>query len=186
MDKIDVELLSAMEQNSRVSLKNLAQDLNVKTSTIYHRLHKLEENGYLDHYSIVINPEKIGLIYHFILTIELKRNLIGKMDALFLESFMKYLTEQFRQIEFSAMDGDEKIWLIVSFRKKDHFQKFLKELGENPYIESLKTVKLSKIMNGKKLFKFSFDVDDFAEDKPSKKKSKDNELNKNEQKEIIF
>ncbi|MHA1512037.1 MAG: Lrp/AsnC family transcriptional regulator [Promethearchaeota archaeon] len=53
MDKVDIKLLAAMEQNSRISLKNLARDLNVKTSTIYHRLHKLKESNILENFTIM-------------------------------------------------------------------------------------------------------------------------------------
>ena len=48
MDHIDVKLLSAMEKDSRVSLKYLAKELDIKTSTIYHRLHKLKESNILE------------------------------------------------------------------------------------------------------------------------------------------
>ncbi|MFX0099261.1 MAG: AsnC family transcriptional regulator [Candidatus Hodarchaeota archaeon] len=41
MDEIDKKLLLSLEKDARVSLKNLAKELEVKTSTIYHRLHKL-------------------------------------------------------------------------------------------------------------------------------------------------
>ena len=98
MDKVDIKLLAAMEENSRISLKNLARDLNVKTSTIYHRLHKLKESNILENFTIIINPEAVGLNKHAIMNIRLKKMVIGKLDTMFLESFGKFLAEQYEEV----------------------------------------------------------------------------------------
>lgn len=153
MDKVDIKLLAAMEQNSRISLKNLAKDLNVKTSTIYHRLHKLKESNILENFTIIINPEACGLNKNCIMNIRLKKMVIGKLDTMFLESFGKFLAEQYEEVLFSAVGSDEMIWIIATFRDDKHFEHFKKEIEENPYIEKFETVFLN-ILKGKKIFKF--------------------------------
>ena len=154
MDKVDIKLLAAMEQNSRISLKNLARDLNVKTSTIYHRLHKLKESNILENFTIIINPEACGLNKHAIMNIRLKKMVIGKLDTMFLESFGKFLAEQYEEVLFSSVGSDEMIWIIATFRDDKHFEKFKSEIKENPYIEKFETVVLDNILKGKKIFKF--------------------------------
>lgn len=154
MDKVDIKLLAAMEQNSRISLKNLARDLNVKTSTIYHRLHKLKESNILENFTIIINPEAVGLNKHVIMNIRLKKMVIGKLDTMFLESFGKFLAEQYEEVLFSSVGSDEMIWIIATFRDDKHFEHFKSEIKENPYIEKYETVVLNNILKGKKIFKF--------------------------------
>jgi len=155
MDKVDIKLLAAMEKNSRVSLKNLARDLNVKTSTIYHRLHKLRESNILDRFTIVINPEEIGLTVHSLVSIRLKKMVIGKLDSMFLESFGKFLSDQYQEVLFSSVGDDEQIWIIATFKDQDHFTKFCELIKENPYIESFSTIMFNKILKGKKIFTFT-------------------------------
>ncbi|MHA1730227.1 MAG: Lrp/AsnC family transcriptional regulator [Promethearchaeota archaeon] len=154
MDNIDVQLLSAMESNSRVSLKHLAKELDVKTSTIYHRLHKLKESNILERFTIVINPEEIGLNLHTLMTIRLKKMVIGKLDSMFLESFAKFLSDQYNEVLFSSVGDDEQIHIISSFRGKEHLEHFVKELNENPYIDRFSKINFSKILKGKKVFSF--------------------------------
>jgi DNA-binding Lrp family transcriptional regulator len=154
MDNIDVQLLSAMEENSRVSLKSLAKELDVKTSTIYHRLHKLKESKILERFTIVINPEEIGLNLHSLFNIRLKKMVIGKLDSMFLESFAKFLSDQFDEVLFSSVGDDEQIHIIASFRDNDHFEQFIKTLNENPYIDRFHSIQFSKILKGKKIFSF--------------------------------
>ncbi len=154
MDKVDINLLAALEENARVSLKNLAKKLKVKTSTIYHRLHKLRESNILERFTIVINPEEVGLKLHTLISIRLKKMVIGKLDKMFLESFAKYLADQYNECIFSATANDEQIWLISTFKTEEALVEFGEKLKENPYIENFDTIRLLKIVKGKKIFRF--------------------------------
>jgi len=195
MDKVDIKLLAAMEENSRISLKNLARDLNVKTSTIYHRLHKLKENNILENFTIIINPEACGLLKNCIMNIRLKKMVIGKLDTMFLESFGKFLAEQYEEVLFSSVGSDEMIWIIATFRDDNHFEHFKSEISGNPYIEKFETVLLNSILKGKKIFKFLPNLlkqeaqgDYFSEDdedeKPAAKKKSD--ISENDETDIFF
>ena len=182
MDNVDLRLLDAMEKNSRVSLKNLARDLNVKTSTIYHRLHKLRESNILERFTIVINPEEVGLTVHTLLSIRLKKMVIGKLDSMFLESFAKFLSDQYEEVLFSSVGDDEQIWVICTFRDDEHKEKFLNDIKENPYIESYNSVLFNKIIKGRKIFSFQsnmLELDDdgeyFDDAKEMRKKEKEEE-----------
>lgn len=154
MDHIDVKLLSAMEKDSRVSLKYLAKELDIKTSTIYHRLHKLKESNVLESFTIVINPEEIGLQFHCQVKLRLKKLPIGKLDSMFLESFAKYLAEEYNEILFASVGSDEQIHIIASFRDQGHFEMFYDSLKENSYIDKIEHIVFSKILKGKKIFSF--------------------------------
>ncbi|MHA1730226.1 MAG: Lrp/AsnC family transcriptional regulator [Promethearchaeota archaeon] len=154
MDNTDVKLLAAMEEDSRLSLKKLAKDLNVKTSTIYHRLHKLKESNIIERFTIVINPEEIGLKMHCLFNIHLKKMVIGKLDSMFLESFAKFLSEQFTEVLFSSVGDDNQIHIIASFKGKKHSEHFIKTLNDNPYIDNFDLIKFSSILKGKKIFSF--------------------------------
>ncbi|MHA1521333.1 MAG: Lrp/AsnC family transcriptional regulator [Promethearchaeota archaeon] len=158
MDKVDIKLLAALEENARVSLKNLARDLNVKTSTIYHRLHKLRESNILERYTIVINPKEIGLTVNKLISIRLKKMVIGKLDTMFLESFAKFLSSEYNEVLFSAVGDDEQIHCILTFRDEDHFAEVEKQIKENPYFESFTCINLENILKGRKLFTFRGDL----------------------------
>ena len=154
MDHIDIKLLSAMEKDSRVSLKYLAKELDIKTSTIYHRLHKLKESNILESFTIVINPEEIGLQLHCQVKLRLKKLPIGKLDSMFLESFAKYLAEEYNEILFASVGSDAQIHIIASFRDQGHFDMFYNSLVDNSYIDKIEHIVFSKILKGKKIFSF--------------------------------
>jgi DNA-binding Lrp family transcriptional regulator len=155
VDRIDIALLNTLEHNSRISLKTLATKLNVKTSTIYHRLHKLKESKILDRFSIVLNPEEIGLKIQVVMTIRLKKMVMGKLDQIFLENFAKYLGETYEEIIFCSIGEDEQILIIAALRDNIHLQTLQTALTSNPYVDKITMIKLAKIMKGKKIFEFN-------------------------------
>ena len=62
MDQIDAKLIMLLQQNARVSLKELAKEVFLTTPAVSARIEKLEKEGIITGYSAKINPIKLG--YH--------------------------------------------------------------------------------------------------------------------------
>ena len=191
VDQIDVKLLQQLEKNSRVSLKNLARDLNVKTSTIYHRLNKLKKSNILDRFTIALNPSSLGLKLNYMVIIRIKKMVIGKLDAMFLESFAKYLGDQYDEIQFSGVANDEQIYILVTVRDETHWAEFEKQMKENPYVEGFKTIQMNKILKGNKIFTFQpnlYKIDESALlfDDGEEDSSHNGEIDEEDDNEVVF
>jgi len=61
MDNFDINILSEIQKNGRISNKELAQRVNLSPAPCWRRLNALEEQGYINHYTALLNHEKIGL-----------------------------------------------------------------------------------------------------------------------------
>ncbi|WP_162137743.1 Lrp/AsnC family transcriptional regulator [Methanomassiliicoccus luminyensis] len=62
MDEIDLRILKILRDNSRESLGNIAKELGVSKATISRRLAKMDADGYISGYTIVLNPSRVGLM----------------------------------------------------------------------------------------------------------------------------
>lgn len=62
MDDTDLRILKILRDNSRESMGNIAKELGVSKATISRRLAKMESEGYISKYTIVLNPAKVGLM----------------------------------------------------------------------------------------------------------------------------
>lgn len=60
LDKIDLQILELLQVNSRMTVKEMSGKLNLSPTPIFERIKKLERNGIIDHYTVVINHEKMG------------------------------------------------------------------------------------------------------------------------------
>ena len=60
-DDIDWGILGLLEQNARITVKEMSQKLNLSTTPIFERIKRLEKSGIIDHYTTAINYEKLGI-----------------------------------------------------------------------------------------------------------------------------
>ena len=71
MDKLDQEILKALQRDARVKNADLARNLGVAPSTMLERVRRLEERGYFSGFKAVINPEKLGLSVQAMISVSL-------------------------------------------------------------------------------------------------------------------
>ncbi|EOH91678.1 Lrp/AsnC family transcriptional regulator [Enterococcus pallens] len=60
MDQTDWHILALLEENARLSLKELSSKVNLSTPAVKERILKLEEQGIIEGYTTKINYPKLG------------------------------------------------------------------------------------------------------------------------------
>lgn len=60
IDEIDLKLLNLLQDNSRITIRELSEKLFLSTTPIYERIKKLEKSGYIRQYITLIDPKKIN------------------------------------------------------------------------------------------------------------------------------
>ena len=61
VDETDLQILSMLRENARISLKNIAETTFLSSTAISSRIEKLEKNGYIKGYYARLNPQAFGL-----------------------------------------------------------------------------------------------------------------------------
>ena len=69
MDEIDRKILSCLQNNGRISNKELAQRINLVPSAALKRLRRLEETGVISGYACRIDHGKIGLNMNVLISV---------------------------------------------------------------------------------------------------------------------
>jgi DNA-binding Lrp family transcriptional regulator len=154
MDEMDKILLSHLEKDARMSLKKLAQEMGLKTSTLYHRLHKLSQSKTIINFSVIVNPEKIGIneFYRLLVELNLPNDPISRKLS---ENLAEKLSNDLKEVFFSAMGNDNKLYMVVSFFDEEHMNEFLQILSSNEYVKKIEKVKLKSIHKGLRMFDFN-------------------------------
>ncbi len=67
MDEKDVTILSALCRDARTTLSEIANMLNMSVSTVHKRVRKLESEGVIEKYTILVNPDKFECVTAFLL-----------------------------------------------------------------------------------------------------------------------
>ena len=155
IDDLDIEILKYLEDDARKSLKKLADELNKKTSTIYHRLQRLKSNEVILGYSVIFNPKFLNIKKISFEKIVVKPLNFSSLDDMFIKSFANFLDKEFPQVLFIALSEDGKIIYLISIhRSEDDHKDFIVKLKDNPYIEKIESEYFSQIIKGQKIFNF--------------------------------
>lgn len=60
LDKTDAQILSLLQKNAKLTIKELAEALHLTTSPIFERIKKLEKEGVISGYVALVDAEKAG------------------------------------------------------------------------------------------------------------------------------
>lgn len=60
MDDIDKTILTHLQKNAKLNMKELADELHLSKSPLYDRVKRLESEGYISRYSAIVNKDKVG------------------------------------------------------------------------------------------------------------------------------
>lgn len=61
IDKTDRAIIAALTENGRVTFKELAEQIELSSPSVTERIHKLEDCGAIQGYTITITPKALGL-----------------------------------------------------------------------------------------------------------------------------
>jgi DNA-binding Lrp family transcriptional regulator len=108
IDNLDFKILSALSKNSKIQLKNLANNLNSTVLTINNRINKMEKENIIAQYVIYVDWSKLGYRW-FHLQISLK-------DYTKKNKIINYMRENpylIRRFKFLDLDMDLHFTLLL-------------------------------------------------------------------------
>jgi DNA-binding Lrp family transcriptional regulator len=82
LDRTDFGLLKALQQDARVTNKELAASVGVSPSTCLERVRRLRESGALEGYYAAVNPEALGIQVQAMVSVQLAKHALVSFDSL--------------------------------------------------------------------------------------------------------
>lgn len=73
LDKTDLQILRVLQNNSRLTTKELAAKVNLSPTPVFERVKRLEANGYVKKYVAVLDPAKLNRGFVVFCSVKLRR-----------------------------------------------------------------------------------------------------------------
>ena len=61
MDKIDIKIIECLKKNARENASVIGSQVNMSVSAVIERIKKLEANGIIRQYTVVLDSKKLGM-----------------------------------------------------------------------------------------------------------------------------
>ena len=121
LDQKDIQLLNLLQDNCKLSLRELAQQVKLPITTTHTRIKRLERMGYIKEYKAVLNAKKLGFDVTAFILVSFsydKGKLSQRNIARKIASFPEVQ-------EVHIITGDWDIILKVKVRDVDELAKFV-------------------------------------------------------------
>lgn len=139
IDKTDLKILDVLQNDARISLKELAAQVNLSTTPTYERWRRLERLGYIRGYASMLDPDKVHRGFTVICMVKLTQ-----LSTTVVNHFVNVIRDIPEVSECFHISGKYDYMLRINAPDMQYYQSFIVNvLGR---IESIGTIESSFVM----------------------------------------
>jgi len=118
-DLTDKKILQLLQQNSQLTIKEIASQINLSVTPVHERIRKLEREGFIDKYVCLLNRRKIGksLVVYCNVTLDKQRK-----ES--FEDFNRAIVEMEEVLECSVVSGNFDYMLKIVVQDAEAYNQF--------------------------------------------------------------
>ena len=120
LDKTDLQILSILQSNARLTTKELASQVNLSSTPVFERLKRLENGGYIKKYIAVLDAEKLN--QGFIVFCSVK---LSKLNRDIAAEFTKIVQDIPEVTECYNISGSYDYLLKIHATNMKYYQEFI-------------------------------------------------------------
>jgi len=127
LDELDLKILRILQEDARVSYREIAKKLNVSVGTVHNRVKKMESEGYIKGYSAILSPYKLGFDVTAVILMQVEGPHIVEIE----QELAKY-----KEVGcIYDITGEFDVMVITRFRSREDLNRFIKNLLKKPHIK---------------------------------------------------
>jgi len=120
LDLTDIKILQILQQDSKVTIKEIAESLHLSTTPIFDRIKKLEKSGIIKNYVALVDAPSIGCRLTVLVDITIKDH---TLDG--IEDFVNYIIAFPEVIECHHVTGDSDIYIKLVLEDMESYNQFV-------------------------------------------------------------
>ncbi|MDG2450426.1 MAG: Lrp/AsnC family transcriptional regulator [Saprospiraceae bacterium] len=144
LDSIDKQLLTLLQQNSKMNVKELENQLNLTKTPIYERIKRYEREGIIEKYVAVLNTSKLDNLMVVFCSVTL-----DSQNLEVIETFREDVANIPEVVECYLMGGANDFLLKVIVKNLEDYHQFSSgRLASLPNVSKIRsTFVLNKVKN---------------------------------------
>ncbi len=127
IDPIDLQILTLLQQDSRLSFNKIASQLGISVGTAFNHVKKLEKKGILQGYTILVDSAKIGYTLTALILVQAEGGHLASVE--------KAISKIANVVAVYDITGDYDAALITKFRDRTSLNAFIKTLMATPHVK---------------------------------------------------
>ena len=120
LDTIDLQILRALQENARLTTKELAAKVNLSTTPVFERMKRLEKGGFIKKYVAVLDAEKLGKGFTVFCSVKLKQ-----MNRKVARDFISVIRDIPQVAECYNISGEYDYMLKIQAADMKYYNEFI-------------------------------------------------------------
>lgn len=149
-DETDLKILEILQSNSRTSFKKIAQNAGVSEATVYNRIKKMEQEGFIEKYTLKLNLESFeNAWFTALIRVTLKSGKhVPRVSSMLMN--MPHVHALY------DVTGEYDLVLITRFSNHTELFKFIRELSAIEYVSHTNSEIVMKVFKEDFSMNFEF------------------------------
>ncbi len=141
MDELDRRILELLQENARMSYREIAKAVGVAVGTVYNRIKRMEEEGIIRGFYVGIDYERVGFGLTAVVGIKARGKDIVRIE--------EEIAENPRVMQVYDVTGEYDIIVVAKFRDRADMNRFVKWLLSLEGVEKTNTSVVMDIVKEK-------------------------------------
>ena len=120
LDKVDLQILRALQENARLTTKELAARVNLSTTPVFERMKRLERGGFILGYVAVLDAGKLGRGFTVFCSVKLKQ-----MNRAVAKDFISVIKDIPQVVECYNISGEYDYMLKILAPDMRYYNEFI-------------------------------------------------------------
>lgn len=126
LDETDIRILRVLQEDSSLTTKEIAEQVNLSTTPVFERIRRLKNEGYIKKYIAVLDGDKLGLRFTVFCLVKMVH-----VNADIMKSFYEYVMKMEEVSECYNISGEFDFLLKVNAPDMKTYRMFvLEKLGQ--------------------------------------------------------
>ena len=131
LNETDMKILQVLLEDARFSSRQIAKKVGVSVGTVLSRIKRMEDDGLIKGYSVLLDHEKLGFELTVVMEITVSKGRLVEME--------NEIAKISNVCSVYDVTGLTDAFLIAKFKSREELGKFTKRLLALPYIERTNT-----------------------------------------------
>lgn len=131
LSETDVKILQALLEDARFSSRQIAKKVGVSVGTVLSRIKRMEDDGLIKGYSVIMNHERLGYELTVVMEVTVSKGRLIEME--------NEIAKIPNVCSVYDVTGLTDAFIIAKFKTREELGKFTKRLLALPYIERTNT-----------------------------------------------
>jgi DNA-binding Lrp family transcriptional regulator len=123
MDDRDKRILKCLDRDARISLTDISKELKIPVTTIKFRIEKMIDEGVIDQFTTLFNPDVLGYQVFALLTLETEKFLVEDIGKKMVDELSKVLAED-PAVQFAGITQEGMVQMVCVFKTVSDLRKF--------------------------------------------------------------